>query len=372
MTSPHSKGKRLRGGPPPSTHNSLSNPRIQALLDADSAAALMPAALPTASFTNCKPRPKLRKSLSALDSSPVPAAVHPTRILPTKTLLETMLYIRDSLPLSIPPLITVHQLHGALGHATCDDEIAKLEAARAVRRFKVGNLGELCVMLVCDYEDQIRGVADAFKAARRAVGGGGGDAGDGRDVGSGENLSQSSSASTSTTASISAVAAAVRGPGGESPRKKLAVEKPLGRNVRDDVFDRFLTYATKPTTGLFITKAQLIASMSATEDEIGELFTYGFLTLKDVDTYWVTVRNAGVFWAGFARGRTEVLQTLKRRKHGEMLKADLEEKLLRGCAVPVQLILLDLLGKASIESLDAPLGTVMRLKNRGTANLSWT
>ncbi|KAJ3168608.1 Serine/threonine-protein kinase 19 [Geranomyces variabilis] len=299
-----SRARRPRGPPPP-THCSADNPRIQALVAADSAANAP--LLPPPPTTTAASRPLLRKSRSALDpsSSPSPSpAVHPTRLERERTLLETILHIRDSLPLSIPPLVPVHQLHGALGHATCDDEIAKLEAVRAVRRFKVGNLGEICVML--------------------------------------------------------------------SPNKKVAVQKVSGRNIGNDVFDRFATYATSPTTGLFVTKSQLKTSMRATDDEIGELFSYGFLTLKDVDTYWVSVRNAGVFWSGFARGRTEVLQTLKKRKHGEMLKAHLEEKPLRGCAVPVDLVLLDLLGKGSIESLDAPLGTMIRLKKRGTGSLNWT
>ncbi|KAJ3169999.1 Serine/threonine-protein kinase 19 [Geranomyces variabilis] len=352
-----SRARRPRGPPPP-THCSADNPRIQALLAADSAAnaALFPPppqGPPTA--TQPASRPLLRKSRSALNSSsssspsltPSPA-VHATRLERTKTLLETILHIRDSLPLSIPPLVPVHQLHGALGHATCDDEIAKLEAVRAVRRFKVGNLGEICVMLVCDYEDSIRAVAGAFASGRCSTDGDGGGGGG------------------------CSAAVVVRGPDGESPKKKVAVQKVSGRNIGDDVFDRFLTYATNPTTGLFVTKSQLTTSMRATDDEIGELFSYGFLTLKDVDTYWVSVRNAGVFWSGFARGRTEVLQTLKKRKHGEMLKAHLEEKPLRGCAVPVDLVLLDLLGKGSIESLDAPLGTMIRLRKRGTGNLNWT
>ncbi|KAJ3155518.1 Serine/threonine-protein kinase 19 [Geranomyces variabilis] len=339
-----SRARRPRGPPPP-THCSADNPRIQALLAADSAANAP--LLPPPPTTTAASRPLLRKSRSALDPSPSPSpspAVHPTRLERKRTLLETILHIRDSLPLFIPPLVPVHQLHGALGHATCDDEIAKLEAVRAVRRFKVGNLGEICVMLVCDYEDSIRAVASAFAS---------------------EMCSKDSGGSGCS-------AAAVRGPDGQSPNKKVAVQKISGRNIGNDVFDRFAAYATSPTTGLFVTKSQLKTSMRATDDEIGELFSYGFLTLKDVDTHWVSVRNAGVFWSGFARGRTEVLQTLKKRKHGEMLKAHLEEKPLRGCAVPVDLVLLDLLGKGSIESLDAPLGTMIRLKKRGTGNLNWT
>ncbi|KAI8921948.1 serine-threonine protein kinase 19-domain-containing protein [Powellomyces hirtus] len=329
MASPKGKGKRSL---PVVTWSSADNAAIARLLAAHPANVLQPS-LST----------RLRKSfpMAAAEEKAVQRTVTKSH----KSVLEVLLEIRSTLPITVPPLVLIHQLYAELGHASCDHEIAKLCKAGAVRKFRVGTLGEFCLMLCCDYADQIRDIASDYKASRIFP-------------------------DTDVTR--------------ESPKKKantLQTDKPARleskmselRDVRDDLFDRYLVYVSKGDTGIFVTKSELMDHMDATEDEISELFSFGFLTLKDVDTYWISVRNAGVFWSNFSRGRNELLQAIKRRRYNEMLRTDMEEKPLRSCILPGHLIIADLLGKGFVDSFNTPMGVMIRLKkSAGLADVKWS
>ncbi|TPX60542.1 hypothetical protein PhCBS80983_g01729 [Powellomyces hirtus] len=355
MASPKGKGKRPL---PVVTWSSADNAAIARLLAAHPANVLQPS-LST----------RLRKSfpMAAAEEKAVQRTVTKSH----KSVLEVLLEIRSTLPITVPPLVLIHQLYAELGHASCDHEIAKLCEAGAVRKFRVGTLGEFCLMLCCDYADQIRDIATNYKASRIFP-------------------------DTDVTR--------------ESPKKKantLQTDKPALleskmselRDVRDDLFDRYLVYVSKGDTGIFVTKSELMDHMEATEDEIryllmerlkpgvtdiitdiitknaliSELFSFGFLTLKDVDTYWISVRNAGVFWSNFSRGRNELLQAIKRRRYNEMLRTDMEEKPLRSCILPGHLIIADLVGKGFVDSFDTPMGVMIRLKrSAGLADVKWS
>lgn len=74
-------------------------------------------------------------------------------------MLQACVDARDILPLSVPPLILIHQLYAQLGSAEVDREISRLCRVGAVRKFKVGAVGEFCIMLASDYIDQIRSIS---------------------------------------------------------------------------------------------------------------------------------------------------------------------------------------------------------------------
>ncbi|KAI9100453.1 serine-threonine protein kinase 19-domain-containing protein [Phlyctochytrium arcticum] len=242
----------------------------------------------------------------------------------SQTVLQTCAAVRDQLPRHIPPVILFHQLYAELGTHSIDKELVRLCNVGALRKYRVGGGGgEFCLTFSCDYYDQIR------------------------DVGG----------------QVASRAAKVRKNQGQA--EPAAEEEP-------SLYDRFIQYLKSHFSTISVSKADLIRDMHATDAEINELFSAGFLTLKEVDTYWISVRNAGFFWTHFLKGRNEILQALKRRRGKDMLEREIEGKPLRTSCLSPKVILLNMLGKGLVERYNTPSGALIRLKQKTDAHdLKW-
>ncbi|KND03247.1 uncharacterized protein SPPG_02300 [Spizellomyces punctatus DAOM BR117] len=334
---PKSKGKRSRPIP---TWTSQDNPAIAELLAAYSfppkqKLSLSPSLLRSRTF------PSSPASSSPLVQADI--AVQPsTPIRSNKSVLQACVAIRDLLPTTVPPLVLVDQLYAQLGNANVDRELARLCRLGAVRKFKVGAIGEFCIMLSCDYADQIREVA---------------------------TMQHGGITATEDTDSRSRK----RRPVGETEPEGDNAPPTERHESESNLYERYIQYVTKGHyETVHVSKADLQRELVASDDEISTLFSAGFLTLKDVDDYWISVRNAGLYWTNFIKGRQELLQAFKRRRYNEILEKEIEERPLRSCVLPPKVILLELLGKGLVESFDTPTGRMIRLRKKADArDVKW-
>ncbi|EPS66783.1 hypothetical protein M569_07996, partial [Genlisea aurea] len=100
-----------------------------------------------------------------------------------------------------------------------------------------------------------------------------------------------------------------------------------------------------------------------TEGDVSQLLNAGVLIrrLIDPNTYWFSIPNIGPVLKGLARGRNEVVSTIKRRKYKEIPLSLLETKRLRYSILDVRFHLRDLMGSGHLKVVATPTGLVVRV-----------
>jgi len=150
------------------------------------------------------------------------------------------------------------------------------------------------------------------------------------------------------------------------------------------VFDLFLDRVLPTYFDVSISKEQLAILMYGTvgsrsnsgsessgpshpsvDDDITVLISGGFLALKDVDTFWFAVPNAGRFVRWCLDGRREVFSLFQRSKWKELMLQDLELKQLKTSPLGAAFHVKDLIGKGLLQSEKTHAGVLVRCK--GTA-----
>ncbi|KAJ3086690.1 Serine/threonine-protein kinase 19 [Quaeritorhiza haematococci] len=257
-----------------------------------------------------------------------------------------------------------------------------------IRKFKIGTTSAFGVMLACDYGDQIRAAGTEFSSSspssdphqdylaitsipssfsssssppgpstpikphRRKSGGMSSSAVESMalEVGSRNGkvapLPSCSRIDAGTVDSALVLPSPLKGDLSVLPPRERVAE----RKVRRDLFDRFYTYMMNGNYELIeIERSDLRKDIPATDDEIDQLVCSGFLTLKDATSLWISVRNAGLYWNSFSKGRNEIMNALKRKQYGEILEKQLEDKKLRNCVLDSRLIIQEMLGSGVVE-----------------------
>jgi len=88
------------------------------------------------------------------------------------------------------------------------------------------------------------------------------------------------------------------------------------------------------------------------QEEIKLLVLAGLLTLRDVDSYWFSIPEIGVFLKCFLKGRQELLDFLKRQKYNESLLSLLQKKKIKSSSLGNMFHIRDLLGSGLVEKYD--------------------
>ncbi|KAI8818913.1 serine-threonine protein kinase 19-domain-containing protein [Fimicolochytrium jonesii] len=363
---PFKSKKRTRCDTP--TWSALANPAIADLLIAES----------STSLPHTRDAPPAHIGLRRTVSAP-PALIEPTRRDTAKTVLQALVEIRGWVPVNVPPLVLVSQVYASVGDKDVDRDIAQLCRVGTLRKFQVGTGGETCLMLMCDYADIIKDLSGQHK--RRFRDGGGGTTRDCGDGTSEESPSPSKRPNTGATPPPPPSTSRTPGATPPPPQPQSTTPSPsdsANSTIRPTLFDLFLSHLSMPSTPLFLTTASLTTSLSCTPAELRLLFSSGLLTLKDVDTYWVSVPNAGRYWADLCRGRKELCRVIGRAGAGKGQKAgvrrsEVEKRELRGCGLPVRAVVGDLVGRGVLESIETPLGTHLRLTGKTSKdNFQWS
>lgn len=151
------------------------------------------------------------------------------------------------------------------------------------------------------------------------------------------------------------------------------------RKVRLDLYVRFKRFVVDRPEAVHVSRDELMScnattasttatsSTNITEDEISELISAGFLTLKSAHDLYLSIPRAGSYVHSFLKGRQILLRLLKTTsQYQQRLRAQVETRKggLKGCELPCSLIVLQLVGEGCVEIFETPLGDALRLTGR--------
>jgi len=131
------------------------------------------------------------------------------------------------------------------------------------------------------------------------------------------------------------------------------------------IFDLFMDNLPK-FWDVSVTKDNLEKALYPTggklsEDDITILINAGFLLLRDVNTYWISIPNVGRFVKSVVQGRKELLSFIKKQKWQEILEKDLLKRKLRYSKLDNTFHLKDLIGKGFVTTAETTAGPLIRL-----------
>jgi len=137
-------------------------------------------------------------------------------------------------------------------------------------------------------------------------------------------------------------------------------------NFDENIFDLFIEKLLPRYFDVTISKTKLqeVVEQKVSERDITLLVNAGLLLLRDVDTFWLAIPNAGAFIKSCIQGRKEVLGIIKKTKWKELLGNDLEKKKLRFSSLPIIFHTKDLVGQGVLETVDTTAGVLYKLSNR--------
>ena len=108
------------------------------------------------------------------------------------------------------------------------------------------------------------------------------------------------------------------------------------------------------------TKRQLKHIFCWSDDIITKLVELRILS-HDNCNYAFSVPSAGRFVAAIAAGRTEIIQTLKRKASRELLESELVQLSLKKSKLGAKYILFDLIGRGDVKSVRCGMGNLIKL-----------
>jgi len=212
------------------------------------------------------------------------------------------------------PIVLRSQIYGTLNSRTeTDKELELLRKTNEIRLFKLTNRDEFAIMLSKDYQTHIIQTRDAME------------------------------------------------------------ECGSWKNLKFSYVDRFLQTVISTYTELYITKQKLVELMKLNEtsqkSEIEDVFTalvsVGVLTMKDLDTFWISIPGVGNFLYQILEGRKTILQSMENLSFGEIMMEDLmSKKSFQKLYFDVEIHLKDLIGLGLIERIYVSNGTLLRLPEK--------
>lgn len=139
---------------------------------------------------------------------------------------------------------------------------------------------------------------------------------------------------------------------------RFADEHKLDRSL----IERFLSTVVTQLNDVSFTREKMV-SFHFTDADITRLVKACVLTVRDVDSWWLSVPRAGVFVKSLMCGRRALEAIFQRCKYREILRSDLEMKRLPKAAKLGMLYHIhDLIGADRLESVTTTSGSLLRLR----------
>lgn len=130
-----------------------------------------------------------------------------------------------------------------------------------------------------------------------------------------------------------------------------------------DVLQRFARELL-PTARDSVLPASRLREVYGEQADIAEcqLVRAGWLTMRDVTSFWFAVPGMGAFSARRKEGTAELLNIMRRTPYKEMLLKKLEERSLKKTYFTAQWHVRDLVGGGTMETVETSVGTLVRLR----------
>jgi serine/threonine-protein kinase 19 len=126
------------------------------------------------------------------------------------------------------------------------------------------------------------------------------------------------------------------------------------------VIDRFYS---KPSE-MQINKTELQNKFKINDSGITKLIHNGFLTIKDAETYWLSIPNIGIFTKLIQDARRLLAFIIGKKKFKEMTLSELKQRNLKKLKLlGILYHCYDVIGSDIFSKVESPMGFVMRLNN---------
>ncbi|KAL9550378.1 hypothetical protein MBANPS3_004747 [Mucor bainieri] len=123
--------------------------------------------------------------------------------------------------------------------------------------------------------------------------------------------------------------------------------------VDASIFDRFKDTVAHNSKfyQVSVTKQSLIEACSFTEHNISQLVSSNLLIPHHIqmDVYWYSIHNQGLFMSSLSSGRLQILRILKRRNTKDIMEKLLKQKKLNKSSFSIEFLMHDLIGSGRVE-----------------------
>ncbi|RDD43913.1 Serine/threonine-protein kinase 19 [Trichoplax sp. H2] len=127
------------------------------------------------------------------------------------------------------------------------------------------------------------------------------------------------------------------------------IKKLITKENKSSIY-KFLHCVLPKCTDVSINRETLFDKIGLSEQDLTYLMSIGTLTIRDVDSWWIAIPNAGQFMKHFIRGRECVIKILKKRKYKEILEQDLQKhSSLKSCCLGASFCIHDVIGKEIVK-----------------------
>ncbi|XP_065898691.1 inactive serine/threonine-protein kinase 19-like [Dysidea avara] len=126
----------------------------------------------------------------------------------------------------------------------------------------------------------------------------------------------------------------------------------------------FITSVLPRCKDVSVSKTALLTEARLSEADISFLVNCGLLVVRDIGkaaSWWFAIPGVGLFVRHLTKGRSAVLQMIKRAKHQELLQSELEARKLSVSKLGMDYHLRDILGAELVRSIDTTSGPLLRL-----------
>lgn len=128
------------------------------------------------------------------------------------------------------------------------------------------------------------------------------------------------------------------------------------------LIERFLSTVVTQLSDVSFSREKM-TSFHFTDADITHLVKACVLTVRDVNSWWLSIPRAGVFVKTLLYGRRALEAMFRRCKYREILRSDLEmKKLPKAAKLGMQYHIHDLIGADRLESVRTTSGSLLRLR----------
>lgn len=132
----------------------------------------------------------------------------------------------------------------------------------------------------------------------------------------------------------------------------------------DGLFSKVVGNLLPNWSDFFVTISRLKQLVDTDDIGMNHLMKMGMFTLRDEESLWFAIPNAGTFISSLETGKKEILNILSRKKFKEILLRDLYRKTIRGTVLTTQFLVREMVTSGKIIITNTTNGSMITLNNK--------
>ncbi|KAL5473964.1 hypothetical protein EMCRGX_G028533 [Ephydatia muelleri] len=131
---------------------------------------------------------------------------------------------------------------------------------------------------------------------------------------------------------------------------------------------KFVGTVLTDCTDVSISREHLISTLHLSQEEITAVVNHGVLVMRDVGSWWFAIPGISAFVKSFTKGRTLLLQAIKRSKFREVLQKNLMGRHWSGCRLGIEYHIHDIIGAEFVQCIETTSGPLLKLSEDARAS----